>query len=231
MVDYVYRNRPSGRLLIGRLLDRIYLSHEAWQAVRIRKAHLTELLEQTIERQLDTFGEVLVLDVASGQAKYLQDVLVKFMGRRVEALCWDTDERWLEEGEQAAMDLGLRSLFYERGDALDARSFRRLPRRPHVAIASGFYDWIEQDERVRRSFRLLHDALLPGGRFVFTIQTGHAALEATNMLFAHYDGGPLRMRTRPAAAVHRWARCAGFEIECVRSDDRGYYAVSLAVKR
>ena len=94
MLDYVYRNEPSGAPVVGRFLDRIYLSNKAWRAVRIRKRHLTELLEWAIRRQLEACGEAFILDVASGQARYLLDVLGKFLHRKVESLCWDLDERW-----------------------------------------------------------------------------------------------------------------------------------------
>ncbi len=53
MVEYVCRNQASGKLGIGKLLDRIYLSNEGWQAVRVRRANTEDLIEQAIRRQLD----------------------------------------------------------------------------------------------------------------------------------------------------------------------------------
>jgi len=231
MVDYVYRNQPSGIGPLGKLFDRIYLSNAGWQAVRIRRRHVEELLEWAIRRQLDRVGNVLVVDVASGPARYLRDVLLKFVGRRVEAVCWDLDEKWLEESQDAAAELGLRSILYERGDAMDAESFARLPRWPHVVIASGFYEWIADDEAVKRSLQIVHDALGPGGYFLLTLQTGHVDLEMTNEVFSGFDGGPLQITVRRAEMVHRWARRAGFVIERTRSDPGGYHAVTLARKR
>lgn len=230
MVDYVYRNEPSGRLLVGKLLDRIYLSHKGWQAVRTRKLHLEELLEYAIRRQLDECRDVFILDVASGQAKYLQDTLMKFTDRKVEALCWDVNDKWLEEGQEAASDLGLRSILYDRGDALDASSFRRLPRRPHIVVASGFYEWIEEDDTIRESLEIIHGALRAGGYFLFTAMTGHVDLRMVNEVFTGWDGGRLRMKIRPAAAVHAWARRAGFAIKRTMSDDWNYHMVSVARK-
>ncbi len=230
MVHYVYRNRPSGRLLIGKLFDRIYLGHKSWRAVRVRKRHVELLLGRAVRRQLRRTGQALVLDVASGQAQYLLDTLARFAGQNVQAICWDLEDRWLAEGRQAAEALGLRGVFFTRRDALDQASFRRLLFSPHVVVASGFYDWIEDDELVARSMRLIHDALAPGGRFLFTVQTGHADLRMANEIFPHFDGGPLRMKTRPAAAVCAWARQAGFAVERTLADQWGYYAVTLARK-
>ncbi len=231
MVDYVYRNEPSGRLLIGKFLDRIYLSNRGWEAVRIRKMHLEQLLEWTIRRQLGGFGDVFVLDVASGQARYLQETLAKLTGAKVEALCWDLDEKWLEEGQSAAAERGLRGILYDRADALDVRSFGRLPRRPHIVIASGFYEWMEDDRLVKRSLELVYDALCVGGYFLFTMQTGHVDVQMTNAVFAGFDGNPLKLKVRPADQVCRWARAEGFKIVRTMSDTWDYHTVAVARKR
>lgn len=66
MLDYVYRNRPSGRGWIGRLLDRLYLSNRGWRAVRARRDHLVSLLQRAIRRQLDACGEV-IFTIQTGQ--------------------------------------------------------------------------------------------------------------------------------------------------------------------
>jgi len=231
MVDYVYRNQPSGVGPLGKLLDRIYLSNKGWQAVRVRRLHLEQLLESVIRHQLDAFGDVFILDVASGQARYLREALARFVGEKVEALCWDLDDRWLEEGQEAAGQDGLASILYDRGDALDESSFARMPRAPHIVVASGLYEWLEDDRLVRKSLRLIFDALAAGGCFLFTMQTGHVALEMTNEVFPAFDGGALRIKPRPAALVHDWARRAGFEIERTMADDWHYHAVTLACKR
>ena len=49
-LDYIYRNRPSGRSMVGRRLDRIYLSHKSWQAVRERMTLLCEVLAQSVRQ-------------------------------------------------------------------------------------------------------------------------------------------------------------------------------------
>jgi len=231
MLDYVYRNQPSGRLWVGRLLDGIYLGHPAWEAVRIRRRNLEGLLERAIRRQLADGGKILVLDVAAGPAGYVQDVLARLPGEPVEALCWDLDERWLAEGRRQAAARGLGNIRYEHGNALDVTCFLRLHRRPAVLVASGFYDWMENDRTIRRSMAIACRALADGGSFLFTTQTGHANLRMVNGTFRGFDGEPLRMTTRPLAAVHDWARQAGFDVLDSASDAWGYHAVTLAGRR
>ena len=33
MLEYIYRNQPEGSFLVGKLIDRIYLSHEGWRSL------------------------------------------------------------------------------------------------------------------------------------------------------------------------------------------------------
>jgi SAM-dependent methyltransferase len=198
--------------------------------VRSRKAALEGLLDWSIRLQVERRGRAFILDVASGPARYLQDVLLKFPDAAIEAVCWDLDEKWLDEGHESAGARGLRNMLYQRADALAAGSYARLPAWPNIAIASGFYDWIDDDELLRRSLRLVHDALSAGGHFLFTIQTGQVQLELTNALFRSFNGRPLRMTNRPAEVVHDWARQAGFELARTHRDRTGSYAVTVAEK-
>ena len=231
MLDYVYRNQPSGRGWIGRLLDRLYLSNCGWRAVRARRDHLVSLLQRAVRRQLDACGEVLILDIASGPAGYLHHALADWVDDDVRALCWDLEEQWLAEGRRTAAALGLGNIRYHRRDALDPQSYRRLRRRPNVVIASGFYDWMPHDETIRRSLALVHDALAPGGELIFTIQTGQVHVNTTNAIFNGFDGEPLNMTVRPAELVHGWARQAGFDIGQSEVDRWHYHTVTVARKR
>lgn len=43
-LDYVYRNQPSGKTGLGRLIDRNYLDSIGWRGIRQRQRHIEELL-------------------------------------------------------------------------------------------------------------------------------------------------------------------------------------------
>lgn len=231
MLEYVYRNRPSGRLGIGRWMDARFLSSPGWQAVRDRRA----LLEQTIERGIGALrGDgraVSLLDVASGPAAYVLAVLKRTGEEDVAALCRDLDERWLERGREAAAGLGLRHVRFERGDALDRDGLLALRPRPNLAVASGFYDWIVEDDVVIRSIGLLHEALEPGGFFALTHQVANPDLPFLSAVFNDFHRAPLRMKMRATDTVHGWLGEAGFSIDDLRTDARGCYAVTLARRR
>ena len=231
MLDYVYENRPSGKLLVGRLLDRAYLRNDVWEAVRERRRNVEACLALAVRDRLCGAAPVLVLDVASGPARYLQRVLGDFPDDVVQAVCWDLDARWLREGRRQARADGLANVTFHERDSLDARSFQELPRPCNVIVASGFYDWIPDDALVQESMRLIHRSLAGDGLFIFTIQSDHADLDMVNEVFPSFDGERLKMKIRRVHRVGGWAELAGFRILDTRSDERGFSTVFLARKQ
>jgi SAM-dependent methyltransferase len=158
------------------------------------------------------------------------DVLSKFRGQPVEAVCRDYDPAWVGEGRDKARAAGLTNLSFMVGDAFDRESFLKFWDREDVVVASGFYDWITDDSFVKKSMGIIADCLRPGGYFVFTNQSGHVDLEMVEAVFIDFNKQPLRMTTRPAALMNRWAREAGFEIVRSVADEKNYYTVTLAKK-
>jgi len=231
MLDYVYRNRAAGRYLIGPLLDRIFLSHPAWRVIRVRKANLERLLREAIAVQEQLGRNPAILDVASGPARYLLDVLAGGASAGTRAVCCDLDDRALDLGRRGAAERGLAGrVRFVKGDALSAEFLAGLQAAPNIAVTSGFYDWITDDEVVRRSMALLHDRLPGGGCLVFTNQSGHVDLEMVEEVFPDFRGRPLRMVTRPGERVNGWAEAAGFAILRTARDEAGHYSVTLAQK-
>jgi SAM-dependent methyltransferase len=229
-LDYVYRNRPSGRGWLGRTFDRAFLESPGWQAVRDRRANLEGLLAEAV-REVRAEGRVVsLLDVASGPGAYVLAVLEQVGAEGVVARCRDLDPAGLEEGRAAAARRGLTRVEFEQGDALDRESIMRITPRPNVAVASGFYDWITDDEMVRRSIAIVADALEPGGFFVVTNQVAHPDLAFVSAVFTDHHRRPLRMKMRQAAVVESWLTSAGLAIEATRTDHHGYYSVTRARK-
>jgi len=230
MLDYIYRNQPSGRFLIGRLVDRIYLSHRGWKVVRIRKSNLQRLIHEAISIQRKLRRSPALLDVASGPSQYMLDVLSEDGMDDVQAVCRDLDQQSLELGRRNAAERGIRSVSFESGDALSAASLAEVEPRCNIAVSSGFYDWIADDDIVQKSISLLYDLLPDGGCFVFTNQSGHVDLEMVNTIFVGSGSQPLQMVVRPSEIVNGWAKAQGFEILQTTSDSWGHYSVTLAQK-
>ena len=229
MLDYIYLNEPSGKYIIGKLIDRIFIRHAGWEAIRTRKTNLVNLLNKAIDLTLREKEEVNILDVAAGPARYILDSLTGF-DNRVSAVCRDIDERWLEEGQKNAFISGLTNIKFEKGDALDTESFKSLNIKQDIIVSSGFYDWIVDDELVKKSMQIIYENLKPGGYFVFTNQSGHIDLNMAQEVFSDFNGEPLRMTTRKAQLMNDWTKELGFTIIETRQDKAGYYSVTLARK-
>jgi SAM-dependent methyltransferase len=229
-LDYVYRNQPAGRGWLGRAFDRAYLDSPGWQAVRERRANLEVLLAEAVTAIREQGRPVSLLDVASGPGAYVLAVLERVGASGLFARCRDLDEAGLARGRAEAARRGLTQVTYERGDALDRDGILRLTPRPNVAVASGFYDWITDDDLVRRSITIVAEALEPGGYFVVTNQIAHPDLAFVSAVFTDHHHQPLRMKMRPKALVESWLTGAGLTLEATRIDRHGYYSVSKARK-
>ncbi len=230
MLDYVYRNEAHGTLLIGPLLDRFYLSQTGWQVIRKRKENLERLTHIAIDMQRTSQRKPVIVDIASGPAQYLFDVLAH-EAPDVDVICRDISAEAVAAGTDKIAAGQTQNIRFERGNALDPADLARLQPQPNIVIASGFYDWIDDDDVIRTNMRNVHRLLPAGGCFVFTNQSGHVDLETVNAVFKGYDGKQsLHMVTRPWRTVNAWAAAAGFTIQTTLTDEHGHYSVALARK-
>lgn len=230
MLDYIYKNEPSGKFIIGKLIDKIFIRHIGWEAVRTRKNNLVNSLRRAIVSHLTNKKEVFIVDVASGPAKYILETMDKFKNENVSAVCRDIDKRWLQEGESTAQKLNLQNIKFISSDAFDTDGFKNLEQKPNIIVSSGFYDWIMDDELVKKSMQIIYDNLQDGGYFVFTNQSGHIDLEMVSNVFSDFNHNPLKMKVRSAELVNSWTKEIGFKIIESKLDANGYYSITLAQK-
>lgn len=230
MLDYIYQNQPHGRFVIGKWIDKIYLSYPAWEDVRTRKANLVEYLVDAISIQRNLKRQPVVTDIAAGSARYVLDVKSKTGMDDVIVICRDLNTEALEQGKRNAEKLGISGIHFGIGDALSAESLAQIKPQSNIAISSGFYDWVNEDEVVQKSMALLYNILPPGGCFIFTNQVRHVNQEFVQGVFKDLYGQPLRMTMRSTAQMNRWAEVSGFIINKTTGDVNFNYSVTLAQK-
>ncbi len=228
MLDYIYKNEPSGRLFIGKIIDKIYLDHPGWQDVRNRKNNLVLNLKEAVNLTLKEKGEARILDVASGPARYIIETLEAFKGQNVTAEIRDLDIRWLMEAKETAKSRGI-DIEYKSANALEESDFQ-FNKNPDIIVASGFYDWFDDENVIRKSMSLIYNALPVNGYFVFSIQAGHSALSLTNKIFKDFNNHQLKMVTWDMNIINSILKDLGFTVILNRSDDKGHYPVILAKK-
>lgn len=228
MLDYIYKNKPQGKLFIGKLMDKMYLEHPGWQDIRVRKNNLVENIDKAVRLTLESKQEAKICDVASGPALYILEILEKYKSQPVCAEIRDLDERWIKEAYAKAQESNLK-LEYKVANALEPADFM-FERKPDIFVASGFYDWFSDDELVKKSMKLIYDALPQGGYFAFTNQAGHVDLTMTNAVFKDFNNQQLNMTTRGADVINAMLKEIGFTVLDVKMDKYGHYLNILALK-
>ncbi len=223
MLDYIYEKRASGKWIIGKWIDQMFLSHPGWEAVRIRRQNLEFLLKEAISTRQTPLK---LVDIASGPASYILSVIKK--EKQVEAICRDLDTRWLEEGARKAQSEGIKNVLFEKGDAFDRKAMISL--KPHIVVSSGFYDWINEDVQIQKSIEMIFEALPSNGAFILSIQTSHPNQALVQKIFTDFNHNPLKMTMRSVGDVSTWLKTTGFCVEKALSDPKGYYSVIKARK-
>lgn len=220
MLDYVYADESHGLLGVGKLIDRAYLDAVGWRAIRARRDLLHNVLRDEVSARA---GRALVLDVAAGPGRYLQDLAKE--QPEIEVVCRDLAADGLRLGAAQAHERGLTNIRYERGDAFDPTP---LDRPADIIVVSGLYELILDQELIAKSVARLRDLLADDGVLVFTTQTRHPQLEFIANVLPNRDGDPWIMECRSAEQAHAWARAAGFVDVVSRMERVGLFAVTTA---
>jgi len=238
MLDYVYENRARGKLFVGRLMDRVYLNSAGWAGIRQRKLNVERLLHEAVERVSETGTPAHILDVATGQGRYVIDTLtasltVSHRLRSVPqptALLRDYDSTNVEAARTLAVQRGLKGIKCEQADAFDEASYASLDPRPNIAIVSGLFELFSDNALVRRCLDGIVSAIDEEGYLIYTGQPWHPQIEMIARVLTNRNGEPWIMRRRTQIELDALVHEAGFEKIRTRVDKRGIFTVSLATK-
>jgi ubiquinone/menaquinone biosynthesis C-methylase UbiE len=229
MLEYVYNNRPSGFTIVGKTLDKIYLSHEGWKSVRERMFNLVDILYDTAKNRFKK--RVKIIDIAGGTGLYLFELIGKIGKDKVEIVVRDIEKKWVTDGNKKAKNLGLANVIrFKTGDAFSKEDLYSDVRNTDIVIASGFYDWFEDRKLIEKSFKLIYECLPEGKYFIFTIQTKHFNLAFTNAMFVDFHRHKLTMTTTEHNNVLEIIKQSGFKIVDFKADSRVYYTVYRTLK-
>jgi alpha-beta hydrolase superfamily lysophospholipase/SAM-dependent methyltransferase len=230
-LDYIYENRARGSLLLGRLIDRVYLNNPAWVGIRQRKANIEKLLRDAIHRVNDTGATVRILDVATGQGRYVLETLASLVDRNITTVLRDYSEANVEAGRALAARLGLHGISFERADAFNPASYTSVDPRPNIVIVAGLFELFSDNALVRQCLRGIADAVEEGGYLIYTGQPWHPQIEMIARVLRNHRGEPWVMRRRTQGELDELVREAGFEKIVTEVGGRGIFTVSLAQKR
>jgi len=227
-LDYVYENRPRGRLLVGKLIDRMYLESIGWRGIRQRKVNLEKLLKDAIGRVRDSDRPVRLLDIAAGAGRYILETIKAVSGDDLTALLRDNVSANLEAGKKLAQAMGLDNVAFHLGDAFDEQSIATVDPPPNVTVVSGLYELFGDNKKVLASLRGVAQAMRAGGYLVYTGQPWHPQVEMIARVLINRDGDPWIMRRRTQQEMDELVRAAGFRKIDMEIDEYGIFTVSLA---
>lgn len=229
-LEYVYENRARGKMLIGKIIDRAYLNSIGWAGIRQRKVNIEKLLREAIERANESGAPVRILDVATGQGRYVLETLTSldWNCKNMTALLRDYEQSNVDAGKAIAAQLGLDGVRFERTDAFDKASYDSLDPRPNIAIVSGLFELFSDNALARRCLEGIASAIEEHGYLIYTGQPWHPQIEMIARVLMNRDGEPWVMRRRTQIELDELVRDAGFEKIKTRVDKRGIFSVSLA---
>ncbi len=228
MLDYVYKNRPSGRGLFGKWIDRIYLHSVGWRGIRNRKALSREILDEELAELMKKREKIDYLDIACGGAQYDLEAIRAAGSERVRAELRDYRSENLETARKNAKSLGGEGIVFYRADAFDSANY--IPESRDLIVSSGFWEIIADDGLVRGCLRDCARALRPGGRLIFTLQPRHPQLELIARTLRSHTGKPWVMRLRSLDLFREWMEPLGLRYLRHRMEPCDIFGVAVAEK-
>ena len=229
-LDYVYRDRASGRTPFGRWIDRTYLDAIGWRGIRQRKLDIEAMLREAIFRLRSAGAPVRLVDIAAGYGRYVLDAVAELPVRPESILLRDYSALNVARGAALIHERALADVArFEHGDAFDRASLAAHFPRFTLGVVSGLFELVPDNAPVHQALAGLADAILPGGFLVYTGQPWHPQIELiARALTSHRSGAAWVMRRRTQEELDQLVTAAGFRKLAQRIGESGIFTVSLA---
>lgn len=228
-LDYIYKNEPSGRSALGRIIDKFYLNSIGWRGIRQRKANLERVLRHLIEKLHRENRRVQILDIAAGAGRYVIETIGAFREIQIGATLCDYKQENVDAARRLADQFNLNGEVHViRADAFHRESPARVRPRATIGIVSGLYELFPPNDLVLNSLRALAQTIEPGGYLIYTNQPWHPQIEFIAHVLRNREGERWIMRRRTTAEMDELVRTAGFEKIDMAVDQWGMFTVSVA---
>ena len=187
-IDHMYRNRPKGITRAGKLVDRVLLRLPSVQATRYKKDIIAKILSNEIANNILLEKKIKILDLASGPARYLVDVVTDKNKDEIEILCIDYDKRSVNFGKILA---GNKPIRYTRVNVFKLERLKRLAGRiswiPNIIITTGFFELLS-DNVFENMLKDMYRHIDKDGLVLFTSQADNPSKKLMTKIGKKQDG-------------------------------------------
>ena len=225
-LDYVYNNKPSGKSIVGKMIDKNYLNSIGWKGIRQRKINIEQTIQSKIKLLQERGEEVRILDIAGGPARYLIEIADKFKDIQVEVR--DYQEQNINEGRELAKQRGLENITYKQSDAFEQKNYNKDEYSPNIVIISGVFELFSDNSLIKKAIDGVCSIMSENSFLVYTGQPWHPQLEQIANVLGNHQNQKWIMRRRSQYELDRLFALNGFEKDDMKIDDWGIFTVSSA---
>ncbi|MGQ0642002.1 MAG: class I SAM-dependent methyltransferase family protein [Gemmatimonadaceae bacterium] len=223
--DHIYRNQPSGRYGIGRLVDAVLLRLRGARSMRSRFVHSQSQIIRAATERPDFSAPFRVLSVPCGIARELAQSLSLLREKephvhaQAQFFGIDLDPDPLERTRRLiGNEPGIRLV---RGDALDARVY---PHDLDVIVSTGFGEFLA-DDALQGFYAICHATLRSGGILVTSCMQRDRLAD-----YLMRELAELRAHYRHSEQLRRLLVRAGFHDVAAQQDPTGLQSLVVARK-
>jgi len=222
-IDHMYRKSPKGISFFGRFLDSILLNLPSVKATRVKKDIIIKILQNEVANNVVLGKKTRIIDLASGPARYLVDLINESNHGSIEALCLDSDKRSINYGKILAHKKPIR---YTKANVFRLGALKHFSDRvhwiPNVVIATGFFE-MQKDDVVKMFLNDINKHLDTGGLILFTGQADNPSKKLMKYVGKTQAGGAWELYLRQPETFRKWLLDAGFRDVIISLDQLGMY--------
>ena len=221
--DHMYRNKPKGITPLGKFIDRVLLNLPSVKATRSRKDIIIKILQNEITNNIFLGEKTRIVDIASGPARYLAEVVNKINQDKIEILCIDRDRKALNFGKILGAKKPIR---YTKANILKIGKLKNFSKkvswRPNIILSSGLLEYLS-DKEARNILCDIYQMLEIEGLLIFVTQKDNPSKELMRKICRTQDGRSWELVYRDASIIRRWLLDIGFKYTVISADQWGMY--------
>lgn len=221
--DHMYRNKPKGITQFGKFIDRVLLNLPSVKATRNRKDIIIKILQNEVTNNIIMHKKTRIVDIASGPARYLSELINNFNQDKIEILCFDKDRRSLNFGKILSRGKPMR---FVKADVFNLRKIKNFADRtkwkPNIIISSGLFEYLEE-VNVMKILSDIYNSIDYEGLLIFASQRDNPSRKLMSRVCTTQNGKPWDLFYRDPEWFRKTMLDIGFKSVIISIDKWGMY--------